>query len=137
VTSLECPRCRRQTPPGARCSWCRAPLAGVNRARKKDPETAHVSARRSSRTRSEKDQAILDELKLAGSKGRTTLEISHERDLVHNNMSSRMVRLEERGLIHRTGAKRISNVPPLIATNHESQVWYYGPSEPGQAELAL
>lgn len=136
-----CPGCNRPTLPGARCCWCGETLAGPNRARNTDPETAHISARRSSQTRSNKDQAILNDLKAQGSKGGTTLEIAARQDLIHNNMSPRMVKLEEKRLIHRIELEpgkyfsRVSVVPPAMETRHESQIWYYGPWQPIQEEL--
>ena len=135
-----CPACKRQTLPGARCCWCGETLAGPNRARTTDPDTAHKSARRSSKKRSSKDQAILDDLKLHPNGG-TTLEISARQALIHNNMSPRMVRLEEKRLIHRIQLSpgkylsRVSVVPPAMETKHESQIWYYGPAQPIQEEL--
>ena len=135
--NLRCGNCQKVSPPGALCSWCHKPLADPNRARSTDPETAHVSARRSSRSRGPKDQAILDDLKEHAQDGGTSLEIAYRTDLVHNNMSSRFVPLEKLGLVHRNGTKRVSDVPPHMSTKHESQVWYYGPAQPGQIRMAL
>jgi hypothetical protein len=141
MSDLVCPACKRQTLPAARCCWCGETLAGPNRARKTDPDTAHKSARRSSNTRSSKDQAILNDLKAQGSKGGTTLEIASRKDLVHNNMSPRMVKLEEKRLIHRIELEpgkyvsRVSVVPRDMETKHESQIWYYGPRQPIQENL--
>lgn len=140
LPDIVCPACNKPTLPGARCCWCGEPLAGPNRARNTDPETAHTSAWRSSKTRSTKDQAILDDLK-AHSNGGTTLEIAARQDLIHNNMSPRMVKLEEKHLIHRIQLSpgkylsRVSVVPRDMETRHESQIWYYGPMQPIQEEL--
>lgn len=140
--NIRCGKCGKVSPPGARCSWCHEPLADPNRARRTDPETAHNAARRSSSTRSAKDQKILDDLKEHAVDGGTTLEIAYRTDLVHNNMSSRMVPLEKLGLVHRIllvapnkYQSRVSDVPPHMATKSASQIWYYGPAQPGQVEL--
>lgn len=87
------------------------------------------------------DQKILDDLKEHAVKGGTTLEIAYRTDLVHNNMSSRMVPLEKLELVHRIQLapdryeSRLSDVPPDIVTRSRSQIWYFGPAQPGQVEL--
>ncbi len=135
MNAVQCPRCRKATPPGARCSWCRAPLVAPNKARRTDPETAHKGAEISNAGRGKLDQEILRALEERGDKGFTTHECALEIDRKHNNISGRFVHLERAGLIHRTGFTRPSQVPPDEYTGVKCIVWYFGRRQPRQESL--
>ena len=97
---------------------------GDNRARQSDPQTAHDGAAISSQRKEKNDAAIVR--CLAESGPRTSLEVSRLTGRKHNNISSRFKRLEEVGLIVRTGytrrdpETRCASIVWAIKTTHES-----------------